>query len=99
MIDFTAQVRTFVTDWFGRLDKHCPSAEMELLVDEQFLMTVPEGNVTGRDGFRRWYEIALSRFFDEVHTLNRVEIDFPESPAKARVRLELNWQARFWVPG
>ncbi len=68
-----AEIEAFVAAWYRKLDVHAPWEELQPLVAEQGLeMQFPEGTISGVEGFRNWYEGVIRIFFDEVHTVTRV---------------------------
>ncbi|PRX97081.1 SnoaL-like protein [Allonocardiopsis opalescens] len=93
-----AAVHTAVRGWYAALDRHDDvGAVLPYVVDEGFEMHMPEGVFYGRTGFLEWYERVVNTFFDEEHTVERVDVSFlGEETAKVAVRV--NWQARVWEP-
>lgn len=91
------EIEAFAAEWYRQLDVHAPTEELLPMVAEQGLeMHFPEGVVRGVEEFRRWYEGVIRRFFDEVHTLSRVDTSWQED--HALVTVVVNWQARRWYP-
>jgi SnoaL-like domain len=91
-------VRLFVQEWFSALDRHAPEQDvLPLLVDEDPTVVLPEGTLRTVAGFRDWYHTVTHRFFDETHTLTRVDVRLV-SPGEAAVSLVVNWQANIWDP-
>jgi len=91
------EIEAFVAAWYRKLDVHAPSGEFLPLVAEQGLeMQFPEGPLSGVEEFRRWYEGVIRLFFDEVHTVTRVDISWQGN--RALVDVVVNWQARRWHP-
>jgi len=91
-------VLNFARDWYEALDRHDPvDAVSEFLDDDDLTMRFPEGTFHGIAGFRRWYDKVINRFFDEVHRVNSVEVNFDDSGV-AQVDVAVNWQARVWNP-
>jgi hypothetical protein len=101
-----AEIEEFVATWYRKLDMHVPAEELLPLVSEQCLviqvmeecleMHFPEGRLLGADEFRRWYEGVIRVFFDEVHTVTRVDTTWKDD--RAVVDVVVNWQARRWHP-
>ena len=60
-------------------------------------MRFPEGTVYGFDGFKDWYERVIRIFFDEVHTLKKVEPK-PISNGQLEVKVVVKWEASIWNP-
>ena len=100
------EIEAFVADWYHKLDIHAPSEELMPMVAEQCLiiqvkeecleMQFPEGRINGAEAFRRWYEGVIRIFFDELHTVTRVNISWQAD--RALVDVVVNWQARRWQP-
>jgi hypothetical protein len=90
------EVQAFARDWYHKLDEHVPAAEMVPLVADEVELSLPEGVLRGKNAFHEWYEGVIHIFFDEVHTLRRVDL----SPVGqwTRVGVVVNWQARRWRP-
>ncbi|MBW4537433.1 MAG: hypothetical protein KME09_26200 [Pleurocapsa minor HA4230-MV1] len=70
-----SEVKQLVDDWYLKLDVHAPIAEvLPLLAGETLEMQLPETTLHGLDGFRSWYDRVIHTFFDEVHTLQTLDI-------------------------
>lgn len=92
-----AECKALVADWYHKLDVHVPPEELlPLLADEGLEMTFPEGTFQGHEGGRKWYEGALNKFFDEVHTLKETNVEIAGD--RADCHIVVNWQARSWDP-
>ncbi len=91
-----AEIEAFVADWYHKLDIHAPADRLVALVDERVEMQFPEGTVRGAEQFRAWYEGVIRLFFDELHTVTRVGIDWRDD--RCLVDVVVNWQARRWRP-
>ncbi|MBK7543626.1 MAG: nuclear transport factor 2 family protein [Candidatus Competibacteraceae bacterium] len=89
-------MEAFVADWYHKLDIHAPADRLVALVDERVEMQFPEGTVRGAEQFRAWYEGVIRLFFDELHTVTRVGIDWRDD--RCLVDVVVNWQARRWRP-
>ncbi|NXY94919.1 nuclear transport factor 2 family protein [Streptomyces sp. BR123] len=87
-------IRTFAENWYVALDRHAPADQVLALITEDLEFRVPEDTFLGREGFGRWYEAVTHRFFDEVHTVTKVEPVVEGD--RAVVRVLVNWQARIW---
>lgn len=88
-------IRTFAEDWYKALDVHAPIEEvLPLMVDDGLEMVFPEATARGHEGFRAWYEAVTHRFFDEVHTVTKVEPVITGDTAT--VDVVVNWQAKIW---
>lgn len=91
------QVKRFAAAWYQALDRHAPVEELySLLADEGLRMHFPEGDIRDVDGFRRWYERVIHRFFDENHTVHGLEAHVQEEVAE--VRVVVGWQASWFDP-
>jgi SnoaL-like domain len=89
------RVQSFVSDWFHKLDQHVPVESLLPMVSDTVEFQFPEGPVHGADGFRRWYEGVTNIFFDEVHELRWVNVQYKDE-ATAEVRLVVKWEAHRW---
>jgi len=90
-----AEVKQLVVDWYHGLDVHAPTVEMLPLVAEEGLeMRYPEATVRGLAEFDGWYNGVIRIFFDEVHTLEKLEVAL--SADKAEVKLVVLWEASRW---
>lgn len=90
-------VRSFVAEWFSALDRHAPEQEVLPLVAEDPTVVLPEATLRSVAEFREWYRTVTHRFFDETHTLTRLDVRL-DSPEEAAVSLVVNWQANIWDP-
>jgi hypothetical protein len=59
-------------------------------------MMWPEGPTHGHAEFTGWYDRVTRIFFDEVHTLSKVESSIDGDTAQ--VEVVVNWQAKIWNP-
>jgi hypothetical protein len=83
--------------WYKALDVHAPLEDLlAMLADDGLEMVFPEGTSRGHAGFTEWYERVTRIFFDEVHTLEKVEPTIAEQSAD--VEVVVNWQAKVWNP-
>jgi hypothetical protein len=90
-------------DWYAKLDDHVPVEEYQPLMTDDAEFRFPEVTVRGFEGFRDWYEGDIDKnngviykFFDEVHTLKKVQVT-PKGDS-ADVQVVVNWQASVWNP-
>lgn len=91
------EVREFVDLWYKGLDVHAPAEEMVPLVHEtQLEMRFPEATLRTPEEFRGWYEGVIRIFFDEVHTLQKLDVTLDETGEKALVNLVVYWEASRW---
>lgn len=91
-------IRAMVADWYRALDRHDNLISvLPYLAADGLEMRFPEGVSKGHAGFADWYGTVTRRFFDEEHTVTRVDFaDYAESSAV--VEVVVNWQARIWNP-
>jgi hypothetical protein len=91
-------IRAMVADWYRALDRHDNLISvLPYLAAEGLEMRFPEGISKGQAGFTDWYNTVTRRFFDEVHTVNRVDIA-DHTDTSAELEVVVNWQARIWNP-
>ena len=90
-----SEVKQLVDDWYLKLDVHAPISEvLPLLAGETLEMQLPETTLHGLDGFRSWYDRVIHTFFDEVHTLQTLDITIDGDCAD--VHLVVRWEASRW---
>ncbi|MGW8506114.1 nuclear transport factor 2 family protein [Streptomyces sp. CLCI03] len=89
-------IRSFAENWYVALDQHVDPDDVLALITEELEFKVPEDTFLGHEGFGRWYEAVTHRFFDEVHTVTKVEPVIEGD--RAVVRVLVNWQAKIWDP-
>jgi len=83
--------------WYKALDVHAPIEELyPMLLDEGNEMLWPEGPTHGHAEFKGWYDRVTRLFFDEVHTITKVESRIDGDSAE--VEVVVNWQAKTWNP-
>ena len=84
--------------WYKALDVHAPVEELfTMLLDDGNVMEWPEGPTHGHAEFRdSWYERVIRIFFDEVHTVSKVDAKIEGD--RADVEVVVNWQAKVWNP-
>lgn len=93
-----SEVKQFAADWYSKLDVHAPLEDyVPLLAEEGLEMRFPEATVYGFDGFKDWYERVIGIFFDEVHTLKKVEPK-PTDNGQLEVKVVVKWEANIWNP-
>lgn len=89
-----ASIHNLAVAWYGALDRHDElDSVLKMLVPDGLEMRFPETTARGYEGFTDWYNAVTSRFFDEVHTVRRVDV-VAEDGALAEVKVLVNWQAR-----
>ncbi|MFD7029615.1 nuclear transport factor 2 family protein [Streptomyces sp. NPDC059917] len=89
-------IRAFTDRWYLALDQHLPLDRVLALITADLEFKVPEDTFLGHEGFGRWYAAVTHRFFDEVHTVTKVEPVIEGE--RAVVRVLVNWQAKIWDP-
>ena len=90
-----SEIRQLVDDWYLKLDVHAPVSELlPLLIGETLEMQLPEVTLHSLDEFRSWYDRVTHTFFDEVHTLQT--LDITTKPDRADVQLVVRWEASRW---
>jgi hypothetical protein len=84
--------------WYKALDVHAPVEELyDMLLDDGNVMEWPEGPTHGHKEFNdSWYQRVIRIFFDEVHTISKV--DSKIDGERADVEVVVNWQAKVWNP-
>ena len=93
------EVKRFMEKWYLELlDKHAPMEEVDVCVAEDAEMRFPEVTVYGVDAFRDWYDRIVNTFFDEVHVITRNDVTVAPDGQSAEVKIDLNWQAKVWIP-
>lgn len=90
----SATLYDFTAAWYGALDRHDElDSVLRMLAPEGLEMRFPEATAVGYAGFTDWYNAVTTRFFDEVHTVRRVDVVSVEGSV-AEVKVLVNWQAR-----
>jgi ketosteroid isomerase-like protein len=93
------EAQRFMERWYLELlDTHAPSDELAACVADDAEMRFPEVTVYGIDAFRDWYDRIVTTFFDEVHTITRNEATVAPDGQSAEVKVDVNWQAKVWIP-
>jgi hypothetical protein len=88
-------IENFAADWYKKLDVHVPMVEvLPMLDDKDLQMVFPEATVYGHAGFEGWFQRVIRLFFDEVHTLKRVEPVIQNGTATVKVVVQ--WEASIW---
>jgi hypothetical protein len=89
------EIKQFVDDWYLKLDVHAnPEEVLPLLIGETLEMQLPEATLHGLNDFKNWYDRIIHTFFDEVHTLQTLEIK--TTADRADVQLVVRWEASRW---
>lgn len=93
----TDQMASFVAAWYSALDFHAPAADCcKMLADEGLRMHFPDAEIHNLDAFRKWYEKVINTFFDEQHTVNKVQSKIMGDHAE--VDVVVGWQASWREP-
>jgi ketosteroid isomerase-like protein len=93
------EVKRFMERWYLELlDTHAPADELAACVAEDAEMRFPEATVKGIDAFRDWYDRIVNTFFDEVHEITRNDVTVAAGGQSAEVKVDVNWQAKVWIP-
>jgi hypothetical protein len=91
------EIETFAADWYRKLDEHVSVEQLiPMLAELEVEFLLPETSFRGVDAFREWYEGVIRLFFDEAHTLQRVDVSGQGD--RVLVDVVVNWQARRWNP-
>lgn len=92
-----AEVKQLVEDWYRGLDVHASSVEMaRMLAEDNLEMRFPEGTLRSQVEFDWWYQWSVRTYFDEVHTLDELNIKLSEDRTQAEVQLIGVWEASRW---
>jgi hypothetical protein len=90
-----SEVKQLVDDWYLKLDVHAPVEEfLPLLADKNLEMQLPETTLHGLDEFKTWYDGVIHTFFDEVHTMQA--LDITTASDQANIQLVVRWEASRW---
>lgn len=92
----TGEIERFVADWYRALDRHVPFEDVEAFLDDEIRFEFPETTVTTYEGLRGWYDTVTNRFFDEEHTVDRVDATLTGDVAE--VHVVVTWATRVWTP-
>jgi len=91
------EINDLADRWYKALDVHAPVEELyPMLLDDGNVMEWPEGPTRGHAEFKGWYDRVTGIFFDEVHTLSKVDATIEGD--RADVEVVVNWQAKTWNP-
>lgn len=91
------EIHELIFQWYKRLDIHAPVAELLQLVHSSELeMKFPEITVKNVDDFKKWYDSAIHKFFDETHELKMLNLE--NRGDISEIKLVVNWQAKIWNP-
>ncbi len=94
-----AEVEKMVTDWYRALDVHQPQMDVQYYVSEAELeMVFPEATLRSLAEFEGWLQGVYRIFFDEVHTMQSLNVTLSPDGQKADVKLVVRWEASRWKP-
>ena len=89
------KVREFAEAWYLALDQHVPIDRIwRFLAEDGLRVIFPDGDITGYDTFKQWYDRVTNLFFDENHNVVSVEAQINGDEADARVVVA--WQASWF---
>lgn len=92
-----AEVEKMVTDWYRGLDVHQAQMDMQYYVSEGELeMVFPEATLRSLAEFELWLQGVYRIFFDEVHTMQSLNVTLSPDGQKADVKLVVRWEASRW---
>ncbi len=94
-----AEVDQMVRDWYRALDVHKAQVEVQQYVSEGELeMVFPEATLRSLPEFELWFQGVIRIFFDEVHTMQQLDVTVSPDGQKADVKLVVRWEASRWKP-
>jgi hypothetical protein len=89
------EIQKFVAAWYLALDQHAPiQACYDMLADEGLRVIFPDGDITDKASFKKWYDRVTNLFFDENH--NVVSVDAKINGDEATLDVVVAWQASWW---
>jgi len=68
-----------------------------MLAVDSLNMRFPDGNIHDFLSFQKWYEGVTNRFFDEKHTVQKIDI-LNSTDDQAELTVVVHWQASWWEP-
>jgi hypothetical protein len=93
------EVDKMVRDWYKALDVHEPQVVVEQYVsDGELEMVFPEGTLRSLAEFEGWFQTVIRIFFDEVHTMQQLDIALSPDGSRADIKLVVRWEASRWKP-
>ncbi|MBK8028278.1 MAG: hypothetical protein IPO91_33535 [Chloroflexi bacterium] len=91
------EIQDLVENWYAALDTHADTDEMlSYLADKGMEMRFPEAKVRGHAQFSKWYDGIIHTYFDEVHTLQELDIEITDNGMRAVVHVVGRWEASRW---
>lgn len=93
------EVRDMVNAWYQALDVHASMASFLWMVsDESLEMRFPEATLKSVADFELWYQTVIRIFFDEVHTMQKLDVKISPDGSEADIKLVVYWEASRWKP-
>ncbi|PJF27721.1 MAG: hypothetical protein CUN53_03005 [Phototrophicales bacterium] len=93
------EVSALVNDWYEKLDIHAPMVDiLPLLSTGALYMKFPEQTMMSLAEFESWYQRVIRTFFDEVHTMQELNITISPDGQRADIKLVVYWEASVWTP-
>jgi hypothetical protein len=68
-----------------------------MLADDHLNMKFPDAQIHDFTSFQRWYERVINLFFDEKHTIQKVDLH-SNTRDQADLTMTVRWQANWWEP-
>lgn len=94
-----SEVEHMVVDWYRALDVHKPMVEvLPYVSDGELEMVFPEATLRSLAEFEGWFQGVIRIFFDEVHTMQQLNVTIPADGQRADVKLVVRWEASRWKP-
>jgi hypothetical protein len=93
------EVQELVNEFYTKLDAHAPVEEYINLFafeDEGLVLQFPGSRLTNWEQFKPWYESTLNKFFDEIHTAEKIELT--TNNEQANIQAIVHWEATTWEP-
>jgi hypothetical protein len=94
-----SEVEKMVVDWYRALDVHKPMVDvLPYVSDRELEMVFPEATLRSLAEFEGWFQGVIRIFFDEVHTMQQLNVSVPSDGQHADVKLVVRWEASRWKP-
>jgi hypothetical protein len=94
-----SEVEKMVLDWYRALDVHKPMVDvLPYVSDGELEMVFPEATLRSLAEFEGWFQGVIRIFFDEVHTMQQLDVTIPPDGQRADVKLVVRWEASRWKP-
>jgi ketosteroid isomerase-like protein len=91
------EVEQLVHNMYDGFDVHAVQEVMlSYLADDGLEMRFPEATLRGHREFATWYDGIVHTYFDEVHTLDKLEIQVASDGSQATASLLGKWEASRW---